>query len=108
MRKVQRILMLIAAIVSIVCGIIFAGIIIPTTLAVIARNESGDAGLTASGIYLLIVACAMIINIFLSFFGKNTKSPVILVLNIIFGILSDIWINAVGAIFGFIANSQEK
>lgn len=108
MRKAQKIVMIVAAVVSIVVGVIMAGIIIPTTLAVIAKNDSGDAGLTASGIYLLVMACAMIINIFLCFFGKSTKSPVILVLNIIFGVLSNIWINVVGAIFGFIANAQEK
>ena len=107
MRQAQKVLMIIAAVCSIIVGIIMAAVVVPTTLAVIARNDAGES-VPFGAIYLIVMTAAMIINIFLCFFGKNSKSPVILVLNIIFGIISNIWINAVGAIFGFIANAQGK
>lgn len=105
MRQAQKILMIIAAVFSIIFGIIMAAIVVPTTMAAAAKN---DADLTIGAIYFIVMAAAMIINIFLCFFGKNSKSGVVLVLNIIFGLLSGIVLNAVGAIFGFIANAQGK
>ena len=107
MRKAQRILMIIAAIVSIILTVIFAGIVIPTSIAAAARIEGGEE-LPVALIVFFIIAGASFINIILSFMGKNSKSGVVLVLNIIFGLLSDVILNAVGAILGLIANAQGK
>lgn len=107
MRQAQKILMIIAAVVSIIVTVIFAAIVIPTAIAAAARVEGGEPFPTGV-IVFFIIAGASFINIILSFMGKNSKSGVVLVLNIIFGILSDIFLNAVGAILGLIANGQGK
>ncbi len=107
MRKAQRILMIIAAIVSIVLTIIFAGIVVPTSIAAAAKSDGGEA-FNAVLIFFIIVAASSFLNIILSFMGKNSKSGAILVLNIIFGILSDVLLNAVGGVIGLIANAKEK
>ena len=105
MRQAQKILMIIAAVCSIIFGVIMAAIVVPTTLAALSKS---DADITIGAIYFIVMTAAMIINIFLCFFGKSSKSGVVLVLNIVFGLLSGIVLNAVGAIFGLIANGQGK
>ena len=133
MRKASRIIYLVAAIVSIVVavGFLVAGIImivVPNTnvfveafLEAYAKNPEhdlpADQALTAVqavmityGVTFVVTACCGGVNSFFAFkaHGAEKPSKALNVLNIVFGVLSSVFINVVAAIFAFVANGQEE
>lgn len=105
MRQAQKVLMIIAEVISIILAICLSLTAIPA-LAVIFGVEDGA---TSVGAWILVIAwVGMVVNVFIAIFARNSKNTVLLVLNIIFGILSYVILNAVGGILGLIANATEK
>ena len=107
MSQAQKVLMIIAGVVSIVWGVIFSFIVIPVFLVLVGFGSGEEA---AYGWYFVIMYVATIANIFVSFMGKNSKSKGMLIANIVLGFLSGITLNAVGGILGLIdaANSKKS
>ena len=60
------------------------------------------------GILLLVVMMFCIANAVLAFIARNKENKALFILNIIFGILSGIYVNSVGAIFGLIVVSKNN
>ena len=48
-----------------------------------------------------------LINAFIAIMGKSKKTKVLYILNIVFGIISGVCVNAIGAIFGLVALARE-
>lgn len=131
MKKVSNILLLIAGIYSIVCAATFLilGIVFVVASSdackeqIIEMLERGN--LTTSyvgtpqeqaqfiqtvysvlGITMLVVCVFQFINVFLSFAARKKETKPLYILNIVFGVLSMVEVNVVGAIFGLIALNQ--
>lgn len=131
MRKASDIILLVGAIISIVCVLVFLIIGIIMTLAgqlsteeiIKAMNEGKyttdvpgtpeekaaaiKAILTGTGIFFLVVAVLGVVNAVLGFVARVKKSTPLYVANIVFGVLSLTEVTLVGGIFGLIANGQE-
>ncbi len=131
MKKVSNILLLIAGIYSIVCVATF---LILGILFVVASSDACKeqiiemlerGTLTTSyvgtpqeqaqfiqtvysvlGITMLVVCVFQFINVFLSFVARKKETKPLYILNIVFGVLSMVVVNVVGAIFGLIALNQ--
>ena len=131
MKKVSNILLLIAGIYSIVCAATF---LILGILFVVASSDACKeqiiemlerGTLTTSyvgtpqeqaqfiqtvysvlGITMLVVCVFQFINVFLSFAARKKETKPLYILNIVFGVLSMVEVNVVGAIFGLIALNQ--
>ena len=136
MRKASKILFLVAAILSIAVAVtwLISGIVmvvIPNTAAFAdgfaeAWNQSKHQGVTYDeafaaakatfiflGVVFFIATCCAAVNSFFSFkafnASKNGKPVKALnILNIVFGVLSGVEVNIVGAIFAFVADGQEE
>lgn len=119
MKRVKRILFLVGGILSIVMaasffivGLVFV-VLGPTIGAYMAETDQQAADIFL-GVYLSIglvfvfVSVFAIINAILSFKAMNSNSKSLMVANIIFGILSDVIVNVVGGIIGFILIDREK
>lgn len=119
MKRVKRILFLVGGILSIVMaasffivGLVFV-VLGPTIGAYIAETDQQAADIFL-GVYLSIglvfvfVSVFGLINAILSFKAMNSNSKSLMVANIIFGILSDVIVNVVGGIIGFILIDREK
>ena len=131
MKKVSNILLLIAGIYSIVCAATF---LILGILFVVASSDACKeqiiemlerGTLTTSyvgtpqeqaqfiqtvysvlGITMLVICVFQFINVFLSFVARKKETKPLYILNIVFGVLSMVVVNVVGAIFGLIALNQ--
>ena len=119
MKRVKRILVLVGGILSIVMaasffivGLVFV-VLGPTIGAYMAETDQQAADIFL-GVYLSIglvfvfVSVFGLINAILSFKAMNSNSKSLMVANIIFGILSDVIVNVVGGIIGFILIDREK
>ena len=126
MKKASEVLFLVGKIVSFVV----AGILILTAVAHLVVgiayadeivNSTANAGANLDeailivrvtfvtlGTIFIIWGILAIINGFISGLALKEPSQKNLVINIVFGILSCVEINLVGAIFGLIANGKEK
>jgi FtsH-binding integral membrane protein len=128
MKKVSNNLLLIAGIYSIVCAATFLilGIVFVVASSdackeqIIEMLERGTfttsyAGTPQEqaqfiqtvysilGITMLVVCVFQFINVFLSFTARRKEAKPLYILNIVFGVLSMVVVNVVGAIFGLIA-----
>ena len=133
MRKASRILYLIAAILSIFVAVnaLIGGIVlivIPNSeafiaafieaynndpvegLTVLQALEALQAALISCGIFCIIAACFAGFNSFLGFKAHHEAKPskALNILNIVFGVLSCVEVNIVGAIFALVADGQEE
>ena len=122
MKKAQKILMIVAGVVSIVMILVWA--IYAGIFYAVANNdkaiddyiikhsnvtrETVIALMIALGVMFTIFAVCSLINAIVAFRAKNTDKKGLLIINIVFGILSGVSINIVGAIFGFVARNQKK
>lgn len=105
MRQAQKVLMIVAEVISIILAICLSFVAIPALTIICGVKE----GTTNVGAWILVIAwIGMVVNVFIAIFARNTKNTALLVLNIIFGILSDVFLNAVGGILGLVANANEK
>lgn len=120
MKTAQKILMIIAGAVSI--GMTLLWFILSMVFFIgagnaefindyVAEHPDLDAEIVKSvlvmlGVIFCIIAIMALINCIVSFKGKNTNSKGLLIANIIFGVLSGVEVNIVGAIFGLIARNQ--
>ncbi len=133
MRKASKILMLVAGIVSIFVAIglfITAIVLLVCTLpeakeTIIEGLQNGTITTTfqgtidqkaeyiqalfaALGVIFIIWAILAIVNSVVSFIGRGVQNKPMLIINIVFGFISGVEINLVGAILGLIANSREN
>ena len=122
MKTAQKILMIVAGVVSIfmvitwgICaGMFFVGA--NNTEAIndyIANHgdlteEAVKIVFMSIGVMFAIFAVASVINAILAFKAVNTSSKGLLIANIVFGVLSGVSVNIVGAIFGLIARNMKK
>ena len=123
MEKAKRILFTIAGILSIVC--VVAYLITGSVFLAVANNvdfvekmadestgsmdaEAVKAIFMMFGVIFIICGLLSIVNIILSFKGKNSDSKGIMIANIVIGALSGVEINILAAIFGLIARNQKK
>ena len=134
MRVAERVLFLVGAIVSIVSAVGYAiGSILffvasggPVKDFIIENIQNGNivnnTGLTAEElaeimqsmsvvfgvICVFLVVFAILNSIFAFKARKNNQSKALLVLNIVFGVLSYVLVNIVGAIFALIMNARDE
>ena len=74
------------------------------------RNISFDNGkllVTIIGVIFAIMAFIILINACLSIKGAKSNRSGLMVLNIIFGFISGIYINSLGGIFGLVESKKE-
>ena len=122
MKTAQKILMIIAGAVSI--GLTLLWFILSMVFFIgagnvefindyIAEHPDLDAEIVKSVLVMLgVIFCIMtimaLLNCIVAFKGKNTNSKGLLIVNIVFGALSGVEVNIVGAIFGLIARNRKK
>lgn len=58
-------------------------------------------------VYFFVMAFFALINAFIAIMGKSKKTKGLYILNIVLGVISGVYVNAVGAIFGLVALSRE-
>jgi len=121
MKIAKRILFLVSGILSIFASVTFA--ILSICFIAFSNNEEAmqeladestdgvtpeafQAVFLALGVMFVVFLIAAIINIILSFKGRNSDSKGVMIANIVFGAISGIVINIVAAIFGLIARNQ--
>ncbi len=105
MRVAQKVLMIVAEVVSVILAFCLSFAAIPALIVIFGAKD----GTTSTGAWILVICwLGMVVNAFIAIFARNTKNKVLLVLNIIFGILSYVILNAVGGIIGLVANANEK
>ena len=61
----------------------------------------------ALAIIFFVMAFFALINAFIAIMGKSKKTQGLYILNIVLGVISGVYVNAIGAIFGLIALSRE-
>ena len=123
MSTARKVLMIIAFIVSIIGLIVLA--LCAVTFFVATNNEelltrivdslskkkisldNGKLLVTALGIIFAIMAFIILINACLSIKGRKSNKNGLMVLNIIFGFISGIYINSLGGIFGLVESKKE-
>ena len=123
MSTARKVLMIIAFVVSIIGTIVFA--LCATVFFISMNNEEilirvldglnrksvslkdGKLIVTAFGIIFAILAFLELINAFLSIKGRKSNRPGLMVINIIFGVLSGIYINSLGGIFGLVDSNKQ-
>jgi hypothetical protein len=122
LEKAKRILFTVAGILSIVaivawaiaalCMFVIAGDL--ELLQKMADSSSEEITIEFFQIYFgvlgglfVVFAIMAVVNTIFCFKGKNSDSKGIMILNIVFGVLSCVEINIVGAIFGLIARNRK-
>ena len=122
MKTAQKILMIVAGVVSIfmiitwgICaGMFFAG---ANNTEVINDYTADHANVTEEavkvvfvslGVMFAIFAVGSVANAIVAFKAINTSSKGLLIANIVFGVISGVTVNIVGAIFGLIARNMNK
>lgn len=119
MKRAKRILFLLGGVFSIIDAITFfiTGLVFvilgPTIGSLIAQSDEQGASIflgvyLAVGLVFIFVAFLDVINAILSFKARYSKSNALMIANIIFGVLTDVIVNLVGAIFGLILISREE
>ena len=118
MKTAQKILMIIGGIASI--GMTFLWFIVSMIFFIGAGSaefiekyndddpEAVKAMLMVIGVIFCIMAILAVVNAIVAFKGKNTDKKGLLIMNIVFGALSGVEVNIVGAIFGLIARNRKK
>ena len=61
----------------------------------------------ALAIIFFVMAFFALINAFIAIMGKSKKTQGLYILNIVLGVISGVYVNAIGAIFGLVALSRE-
>ena len=61
----------------------------------------------ALAIIFFVMAFFALINAFIAIMGKSKKTQMLYILNIVFGVISGVYVNAIGAIFGLVALARE-
>jgi hypothetical protein len=61
----------------------------------------------ALAIIFFVMAFFALINAFIAIMGKSKKTKGLYILNIVFGAISGVYVNAIGAIFGLVALARE-
>ena len=61
----------------------------------------------ALAIIFFVMAFFALINAFVAIMGKSKKTQGLYILNIVLGVISGVYVNAIGAIFGLVALSRE-
>ena len=69
--------------------------------------DDGKLLVTIAGVVFAIFAFLALINACLSIKGVKSNRIGLMVINIIFGVISGIYINSLGAIFGLVDNKKE-
>ena len=69
--------------------------------------DDGKLLVTIAGVVFAIFAFLALINACLSIKGVKSNKIGLMVINIIFGVISGIYINSLGAIFGLVDNKKE-
>ena len=121
MKTAQKILMIIGGIASI--GMTLLWFILAMVFFIgagsaefINKYNSDYPELDADAIKIMLIVIAVmfciltvlaLINAIVAFKGKNTDKKGLLIQNIVFGALSGVELNIVGAIFGLIARNQK-
>lgn len=102
MEKAKKILFAGAQIISVIgaVGWLIASFI-SYAFSVDPVNESSKNILVGLSVMYLIFSILFTVNAFLCYFGKNSNSKPIMILNLVFGFLSA-QLNAIGAVFGLI------
>ena len=130
MRKASKVLFLVGAILSIVWAVCYlafglVGVILPNSEAwneavkEIMKNNPDIKEADIEGIKTVLVVYGVLSLVSVAFAGVNSffgfkawkqekSSKALNVLNIVFGVLSSVFVNLVGAIFAFVANGQEE
>ena len=122
MKTAQKILMIIGGVASVL--MVITWIICAAAFIGIANSESAINDYTADhpdltaeviklmfmsiGIMFIIFAVASVGNAIVAFKAINTSSKGLLIANIVFGVLSGVTVNIVGAIFGLIARNRSN
>ena len=124
MSTARKILMVIGFVFSIICAI---GLAICTVVFFTSLNdpekiqkvlnglnkpsatiEEGKTIITILGVFFAILTAFELINAGLAIKGKSSNRTGLMILNIIFGVLSGIYINSLGGIFGLIDLKKTK
>ena len=124
MSTARKVLLIIAFVFSIICAIglaictvvFFSSINDPAKIQKILDGfnrsstsiEDGKTIVTILGVMFAILTAFELINAGLSIKGKSSNRTGLMILNIIFGVLSGIYINSLGAIFGLIDLKKTK
>lgn len=133
MKKVSRILLLVAGIYSLVCASIF--IILGIVFLVYSSPDKKDIVIEGIkrgfittvyqgtveekaqfvqtlwkvlGVISLVECVFGFINAFVSFTARKNETKPLHIINIVFGVISGLVINVVGAIFGMIALNRQE
>ena len=121
MNVAKKVLMIVGGAASCVAALVY--FILGIVFITMANNEDvldksvGDSSLSPEDIKVLFIALGVcffiaiilcIINAIIAFKGANSNSKKLMILNIVFGALSSVSINIVGAIFGLITISKEN
>ena len=120
MNKAKRILFIVSGILSIVATVVFISlgcVFIACANNVDMMQEMADKSTTQDieffkalfmclGVMFLICLAFTVVNIFLSFKAINNNSKKFMIVCIVFGALSGIYVSIVAAIFGLIARNR--
>ena len=123
MSVARKVLMIIAFVVSLMC---FIGLAICAVVFFISTNneealqkildglnrsstslEEGKTIVTILGVVFAILAFFQLINACLSIKGVKSSRAGLMIINIIFGVLSGVYINSLGGIFGLIDGKKD-
>ena len=123
MSTARKVLMIIAFVVSIIGLVIFAMCAVAFFIStnneelltrildsLSKKNISLDDGkllVTILGVLFAVMAFFVLINACLSIKGAKSNRSGLMVLNIIFGFLSGVYLNSLGGIFGLVESKKE-
>ena len=69
--------------------------------------REGKIFVSTLGVVFIVLAFVVLINAGLAIKGKDSNKNRLMILNIVFGILSGVYINSLGGIFGLIERKKE-
>ena len=69
--------------------------------------REGKIFVSTLGVVFIVLAFIVLINAGLAIKGKDSNKNRLMILNIVFGILSGVYINSLGGIFGLIERKKE-
>ena len=101
MKKDSNILYRISEILSIVLAVVYV-IVAVVTIIVAVGSDAAAAGIGA-GIFWIFVAVCALINYILCSKARKAPNKTLHIVNIVFGVLGEVWLNVVAAILGLIA-----
>ena len=70
--------------------------------------REGKIFISTIGVIFIVLAFVVLINAGLAIKGKDSNRNSLMILNIIFGLLSGVYVNTLGGIFGLIERNREE